>query len=282
MSRYAGSEILKYDAKAFDRYALPLGRSDDRRTGPSKTEALEGRVTRINYRAPAGRTALEVFRNYAEALRAAGFEILFACEDAACGPTLSHALATNAVMHHHARDQKYLAARLARGGTQAYVALYTVNAYGSGGANKNRVFTQLDVIEPRAMDTGQVTVDADVMAREIAANGRVALYGIYFDTAKTDLKPASEPTLAEIAKLMDKHTGLRLLVVGHTDNIGRFEDNIDLSRRRAQAVVQALSSRHGVDAARLRPWGVGFAAPVASNAHDEGRAKNRRVELVAQ
>lgn len=160
--------------------------------------------------------------------------------------------------------------------------MYTVSAYSVGGENKNRVFTQLDVIESQAMQTGQVSVDADAMAREIAKSGRVALYGIFFDSNKADVKSESKPALDEIAKLLKQTTALKLLVVGHTDNVGDFEYNLDLSRRRAQSVVQALVSQYGIAAARLKPHGVGYASPVASNRADDGRAKNRRVELVEQ
>jgi outer membrane protein OmpA-like peptidoglycan-associated protein len=170
---------------------------------------------------------------------------------------------------------------LSRPTGDVYVSVYTTAAYGVGGQNKNRVFTLLDVIEVKPMQTGQVVVDANAMAREIAATGRVALYGIYFDSGKADVKPESQASLAEIAKLMKQDAAMKLLVVGHTDTNGAFDYNIDLSKRRAQAVVQALVASHGIDASRLKPWGVGFASPVASNRAEDGRGKNRRVELVA-
>lgn len=281
VSRYAGSEIVMYQAKTFDRYVLPLAKVDDARRGADKSETLEGRITRINYRAPSERSALEVFRNYEQSLRGAGFEILFECQDQACGNELSGAVTINSIMRHHNRDQKYLAAKLSRPDGNVYIALYTIGAYGVGGPNQNRVFTQLDVIEPRAMQTGQVKVDAAAMAGEIAKHGRVALYGIYFDSGKADIKPESKSALDEIGKLLQQDPALKLLVVGHTDSAGEFDYNIELSRRRAQAVVQALVSHYGVAAARLKPWGAGYTSPTATNRSDDGRAKNRRVELVA-
>jgi len=165
---------------------------------------------------------------------------------------------------------------------EIYVALYTVRAYNTGGPDKNRVFTQLDVVEPKPMQAGQVQVDANAMAREIAAHGKVALYGIHFDSNKTEIKPESKPALDEIGKLLKQNAALKLLVVGHTDNAGEFDYNLDLSRRRAQSVVQALTGGYGVAPARLRAAGVSYAAPVASNRAEDGRAKNRRVELVEQ
>lgn len=120
------------------------------------------------------------------------------------------------------------------------------------------------------------------MADRIDAEGRVALYGIYFDTDSAAVKPDSRPTLDEIAGLLRDSPGLKLLVVGHTDNQGGFDYNIDLSTRRAAAVAEALADGHGVDPGRFKPWGVGYTAPVAANTNEAGRARNRRVELVPQ
>ncbi|HEY0685377.1 MAG TPA: DUF4892 domain-containing protein [Steroidobacter sp.] len=281
VSRYAGSEILKYETKDFDSFTLPTGPVRDRRSGASASQPLEGRITRIQYRAPDGRSALEVFRNYQQSLQGGGFTSVYQCENQACGNDFSYALNPPSIMHFSGKDQKYLGARLSRPSGDVYVSVYTTAAYGVGGANKNRVFTLLDVIEVKPMQTGQVVVDAGAMAREIEATGRVALYGIYFDSGKADVKPESQAALVEIAKLMKQDAALKVLVVGHTDTAGAFDYNIDLSRRRAQSVVQALVSAHGVDTSRLKPWGVGYASPVASNTAEDGRAKNRRVELVA-
>lgn len=146
----------------------------------------------------------------------------------------------------------------------------------------NRVVVLLEVAETAAMDSGLVTVDAAAMAKEIDATGRVALYGIYFDTNRAELKPESDAALLEIVKLLQQDPKLTLLVVGHTDSVGGYDANMTLSSRRAAAVFEALTAKHGIAAARLRPVGVGMAAPVASNASEEGRARNRRVELVRQ
>ncbi len=117
-------------------------------------------------------------------------------------------------------------------------------------------------------------------AKDLARTGHVAVYGIYFDFGKADVKSESEPMLKEIAKLLQQDPRLKLHVVGHTDSVGELAYNLDLSRRRAQAVVQVLATKHGIAPGRLRGDGVGPLAPVASNDTEEGRAKNRRVELV--
>jgi OOP family OmpA-OmpF porin len=139
----------------------------------------------------------------------------------------------------------------------------------------------LTIVEKQGMVQDIVT-NADVFANDLKTTGHSAVYGIYFDTGKWDLKPESEQAMKEIAKLLKSDAGLKLYVVGHTDNVGGVESNMKLSQNRAEAVVQALTSTHGVAAARLMSFGNGPYAPVSSNDTDEGKAKNRRVELVKQ
>jgi outer membrane protein OmpA-like peptidoglycan-associated protein len=133
-------------------------------------------------------------------------------------------------------------------------------------------------------DTTTVVVDATArtLAEDISAGGKAAVYTIYFDFNKAEVQSQSGPTLEEIATLLRQHAELKLYIVGHTDNVGEFNYNMRLSKARADAVVQALISRFGVEAKRLQSYGVGPLVPVTSNKTEEGRAKNRRVELVEQ
>lgn len=139
----------------------------------------------------------------------------------------------------------------------------------------------LFIIEKQAM-TQEIVADAKSMAQDISVTGRVALYGIYFDFDQAEVKPESDPTLKEIAKLISQDSNLKLYVVGHTDDVGDFNYNLKLSQARADAVVQTLVSNYGVDGNRLISHGVGPVSPVTSNKTEDGRAKNRRVELVEQ
>jgi outer membrane protein OmpA-like peptidoglycan-associated protein len=123
-------------------------------------------------------------------------------------------------------------------------------------------------------------LNADDMKQAIHDSGKVAVYGPYFDTDKDAVKSESQPTLAEIVKLLKSEPALRLHLVGHTDNQGKSDYNLDLSRRRAASVVAELTSKYGIPATRLDAFGCGIYSPVASNEAEEGRAKNRRVELV--
>jgi outer membrane protein OmpA-like peptidoglycan-associated protein len=138
----------------------------------------------------------------------------------------------------------------------------------------------LRIIETRPMKTGQVTATAATIGQGLAAQGKFALYGLYFDTGKAVLRPESDAALAEVAQVLSGNPSLALYVVGHTDSAGQVAANVDLSDRRAAAAVKALVERYGIAAARLTAKGVGPFAPVGTNRTDDGRAKNRRVELV--
>jgi OmpA-OmpF porin, OOP family len=125
-----------------------------------------------------------------------------------------------------------------------------------------------------------VTVDAAEMDKQISLNGRVALYGVVFDFNKADVKPEPEQALTEIAKLPQQRLAFNVLVVGHTDAVANFESNRTLSQKRAESIVAWLVSKHKVANKRLFAVAVSFASPVATNTTEEGRAKNRRVEVV--
>jgi OmpA-OmpF porin, OOP family len=145
---------------------------------------------------------------------------------------------------------------------------------------KGRVGALVDIVEVGPAHPPTALVTSEQMASEINRTGRIALYGLYFDTNRTEIKSESKPTLEQIADLLKREPNLKLLVVGHTDNVGDFESNRDLSQRRAESVANALVTGFGIAPDRLVPFGVSYAAPVASNATVEGRSENRRVELV--
>src|SRR5262249_2398685 len=137
----------------------------------------------------------------------------------------------------------------------------------------------VDVSTGKQINYRQVEVKADDMAKALAADGKLDLYGILFDIDKTDLKPESKTALEEVAKLLKSDPALKLEVAGHTDNTGSAEHNMKLSAGRAAAVVNALVTTYGVDKACLQANGYGDTKPVAPNDTDQNRAKNRRVEL---
>ena len=308
--RYEGSTIIRYVSAAFDEYVLPAGPSAGRGNDVRlpKFTRLEGAVTRITYVAPVGRSTLEIARSYENELKRAGYAVVLSGTGFALGGddvfpgNFAAAAGYKAVKFPGStsprfdevvsKDQRFLAARLTQPGGDVHVVLYVTairdfwvpfvptDVDHSRMAAPGQVVYQLDVIEAKAMDDRMVTISAADMATGIARAGSIALYGIFFDTSSAEVKPQSAPTLQEIATLLTREPTLKLLVVGHTDSMGTFETNMALSQRRADAVVKALSSQYGIDARRLTPVGVSFSSPVGSNKTEEGRARNRRVQLV--
>lgn len=287
VSRYDGSSITDYDFREFDEYEILLGKAKRDTEDPGKivaesSENLEGKITKISYYLPDDRSTLEVFRNYEDALKAAGFEVLFTCSNNDCGGRdFNHKVVEySGGFADNYSDQRFLAAKLTRAEGDVYVSLYTVKNTGGGGPDRNHIYTEVDVIEIAPMQEAMVTVDANAMAEEIFETGSISIYGILFDFDKADIKPESAATINEIATLLNDNPNLKLFIVGHTDNKGSLYYNTNLSQKRAEAVVGVLVSDHGLESARVSPKGLGFLAPVASNSSEEGRAKNRMVELV--
>lgn len=136
----------------------------------------------------------------------------------------------------------------------------------------------ITVVKQKQMEQ-VMTANAEGWAQQVNQSGRVSVYGINFDTAKSVIRPDSEPALNEVLKLLQANPTWAMLVAGHTDNVGAAATNLTLSRQRAQSVIAWLTT-HGVDEARLVPSGFGDTRPVADNKDEAGRQKNRRVDLV--
>ena len=124
--------------------------------------------------------------------------------------------------------------------------------------------------------------ETDVLYDALAAKGRWATQGILFATGKADLQPESRPVLKEIATTVKEHGDLKILIEGHTDNVGKPDANLALSEARAAAVKAALVADFGIGADRISTKGFGDTKPSAANTTAEGRAQNRRVEVVKQ
>ncbi len=119
-----------------------------------------------------------------------------------------------------------------------------------------------------------------ILYDELAANGRVATQGIYFDVNSDNIRPESTPTLKEMGKMLTDHPDLKLVIEGHTDNQGDEAYNQELSEKRAAAVKTFLCNEYGIAEDRLQSKGFGESNPADSNDTPEGRQNNRRVELV--
>lgn len=213
----------------------------------SKTERnhqVEGQLEHIIYRCPVGKSPLELGRNTEAALQSAGFQILY-----------TDVYAGGARFYMTAQKGPY------------WVNLGVVSdAY------------DLTVMKQKQMEQA-MTANADGWAEQVKQTGRISVYGINFDTGKASIRAESEPVLNEVAKMLQGNASWAMLVAGHTDNVGANDMNLALSRQRAESVI-AWMAGHGVDRTRLVPAGFGDTRPVAPNTDEEGRQKNRRVDLV--
>lgn len=290
IKRYDGSEIVAYREGRFDEYTAILGPRAETEDGPAyaRTRDLEGTVTRILYKAPDERSSLEILRNYQLEFREAGFEIVFTCAKEDCGPGFWTYLRglwegpnLGYVYYFAPKEPRYLAARLTQPGDGTLWTFIHVSRTEEPNTVAG-IYVQLDVVEEAPLERNLVRVDPEELDDDLRTLGHTAIYGIYFDTDEARLKPESDQALGAITELMTARPELTVHVVGHTDSVGALDYNLDLSKRRAGAVVEALVNQYGVAASRLIPNGVGPLAPVASNRTEDGRAKNRRVELVEQ
>ncbi len=319
LKRYEGAFIVSYDRVSFTDVTLPLGAlepvadearrdvSNNRVFAPKQQKEIEGARTRLVYLLPAERSPLEVLRNYQDDVEAAGGSVLFACRGEACGGDASRSSAGGGgemslmmlfvregeikdaafsngacALTSRISDQRFFVARMPHADGEAHVAVHTYQLKDDlyCKAFNNRTISVVHLVEPRPRDRKMVTVKAAEMARSIDTTGRIALYGVFFDTDKAEIKPESTPAISEIATLLKGDPKLSVLIVGHTDNQGAFDYNVELSRRRADAVVRALVATHRIEARRMRAAGAGMIAPAAANDAEEGRARNRRVEIV--
>ena len=269
LSPYPGSSLGSPTVQEYEEYQLMVGPAGN--AGP-KLQTVAGRVTRAGLRGPNGRSLREIFANYEEALRKAGFSTVFRCLDEACGQGDTKEFGY--FNPSKGLKEQYVAAKKQGPAGPVFIAVRVKDEYSP--------YTYIHVIESKPMQTGLVKISSLEMKNDLATTGHVALYNILFDTAKADLKSESAGAIAEVAKLLKENGSLKIYVVGHTDNAGTYDSNMDLSKRRADAVVKELTTKHGVAAARVRAVGVGSVAPVATNRTEDGKKQNRRVELVEQ
>jgi len=303
MPRYEGSTILLQSQQKFGELGLQInGLSSPASADPKEVRKVEGRVHRTTYvllnLTKGKRSTLEMARNYEQAFKDLGFESIWSGGQAEIRngppkqyyslPELDNQLLTTGV-----KDRRYFC--MEKGGL--FAAIYFSSRSwehlmpAKSEANpwktdvtipEESIVIQVDFVDTRPMEEKMVMVSAAEMQKSISASGKVALYGIYFDFNQAELKAESAPTLTEMAALLKAEPHLKVLVVGHTDNVGTFEFNQDLSTRRAKAVAAELTAKYGIAADRLTPLGASFMAPVSTNSTEEGRKLNRRVELVAR
>jgi outer membrane protein OmpA-like peptidoglycan-associated protein len=242
LSRMPGYWIHSCQNKQFDSFSFFNGKD--------KPIVVEGQYTRIFYLPEQGAaqkpSELQILRNFQNAVQKLGGKVI-------------------------AEDKSRMTMKLVQDGKEIWVQV---------GAEFTGKYL-LNIVQKQGM-AQDIVADAAALGGDLKSSGHAAIYGIYFDTNKSEVKAESKPALEEIAKLLKQDPSLKLKVVGHTDMVGSVEANMKLSQARGEAVVKALVGQHGIAAARLKGYGVGPLAPVASNDTEDGRAKNRRVELVKE
>jgi OmpA-OmpF porin, OOP family len=271
---FPGAKPVDHSTRNFEEYWMPLGRL----TGEAQAEnheVLGGRWTHSSFTSPAGRSVAEVFRHYEQQIASAGLEVVYGCKGLECG---EGGRKTNGDWWALSDYRRFMAARLQRPGGDLWVSVHV------WARNANApVQQELDVVESKPPVTApppRNEADVATLAKELKADGRVVLHSIEFVEGKPGVLPASEGIVNAIAELLARDPGLKLHVVVHSDNSAPALASIDLTKKRAAALTQMLTRLHRIPSARVQPAGLGPLAPVASNRTAEGRAMNRRVELV--
>lgn len=288
VGRYEGAVITFHETKGYEETRLPfkpLEKGDG--DNPSAWQIdLAGKLTSIRYEGPGDRSALEIMRNYEAALKAGGFEIRFFCRGKEqCAPAASVPTFWNAGRGASGLPTTwdttiYLLAERTDAAGAVTIGMLAVETK-PGGNRPLLSHVAVTIVEGQPMETDKITlVEASEIEQALARDGRIAIYGIYFDFDQADIKPESQPQIDQLGALLKDNPALQVIVVGHTDGKGAFDYNLSLSQRRAQAVADALVSGYAVERARVVPAGAGMVSPVASNRTEDGRAKNRRVEIV--
>ncbi len=315
VKRVTGSQIVIYKFKAFDEMNLPLeplksvygdngyALTDTRR------EHVEGAHTVLYYLMPPDVGPFEVIHQYAAELKeqheaaelwvqdgetplqqgGGGNKFLDCTYPDIDGFKLGYFHGFNRAGERYGSFK----GKTTNGG-DLYVSVYAFPISDLGASNapekflealknaKGQTLARVDIIETKPMATRMSVVKAEEITDSLAKTGRIAIYGVLFDTDKADLKPESKDALEQMAQAIKAAgAGKKFLIVGHTDNQGEFGYNLGLSTRRAKAVVETLARDYGLTPGSVISVGVGMAAPVAPNADETGRAKNRRVEIVA-
>jgi outer membrane protein OmpA-like peptidoglycan-associated protein len=236
LSKMPGCAIYICDVKAYNAALMPLNAQDKKNT-------IEGAYERTRYNCPPEISGLEKIRNAENALKTAGYNVLY--------------------------QDKYFTTRYwltARKGPQWVYVYADTGAY------------EVTSVLAKQMEQ-KMEANAAGWADAINNTGRVSIYGINFDTGKATIRPDSEPALKEVIALLQNNPSWAMVVAGHTDNVGTRELNWTLSKQRAESVIGWLATK-GIDKSRLISAGFGDTRPLVDNGTEDGRAKNRRVDLV--
>lgn len=252
-------------------------------TGPDSHKAVDGKIRRQFCELPDGVSAYELIKNYEQAILSKGGSVIYLSEDVKkyqmengewynymtdgfARARMDHPK----IVHGHFVSylaNKFIAGKIATAEHDYYISVAAADGY-----------YELVTVIAEPMDMNNVSLK--IMNEGIADKGKIAIYDIYFDTGKSEVKSESINALEIIADYLKDNIDTKFLIVGHTDNTGDFNANITLSNDRAEAVIEKLVTEYGIEQTQLIPYGVGSVSPQMSNSTDKGKARNRRVELV--
>ncbi len=291
ISRYPNSKILSYYERDYNelKFAHKPAKVEQ---APTDFIDVKGKHYSIVYELPIGKTTVEAMKNYKDAITNEGGQIIFECSSGQCDGTdawysakffnsiyTSNERSGGGVSHYEHFDafhqtQKYLVSKIETSDKVYFIEIGMTPKY-----DEHAVKVCLEIIEQESVELGLIRVNADIIKEKMDKNGRIELYGIYFDTGKADIKESSAAELDEVLKYLIANPEVHIYIVGHTDDTGSLKTNLTLSKERASAVLQYLQSK-GIASSRLMAHGVASFSPVSTNETEEGQQLNRRVELV--
>lgn len=286
VSPFSGSELLgTYEARFAPLTLLvePL----DSKKNPNILE-VEGSLLSNIYERPSNVSPFEIYKSYQSVLQSADFDILLACQDGKCNSKNS-VKATYGYPKKEIENRKYI--QRMKTSTQTWLVGWANHYISAKKRTADKTYYvmiiisdkkdlySVDVLEVEEMEEGNIELNPKLLKDKIASEGKVVLDGIFFETGKDILKDTSKPSLNIISTYLSENSSRKFYVVGHTDDTGNLESNLSLSEKRANAVVEALV-KMGSNNTQLSSHGVGPFAPASNNSSDDGKAKNRRVELV--
>ena len=292
LKRYPGFYIRQYKVSEYDEAKVISGKFDHKHSMAPVTP-IEGKVTNICYdsiKKHDDTSLFQLYKNYEDALKRLGAEIQFSCRNESCfegsngsvnGVFIGNWINSDKALFNgllgSVRDEFGIITAKVPQKEKAPVWISVVMSTEEISGYRTVL---LSVIEPKSLNSHKIGIGSisDVEKR-LAEQGKITLEGIYFDFDKATLKPASKKTLTTIGDYLHQHPKEGFYIVGHTDNKGSYKHNLALSSNRAKAVYKYLKDK-GKVTNHLQAIGIGPISPVANNSLEEGRAKNRRVELV--
>lgn len=281
-----GARILGERSSPMARYALPLGPAANDRV---PAENFEGQVLRRTWRLAGDATSLQLFAPMRQQLQAAGYDILYQCQAQECGgfdfrfgievvpaPDMIVDIGDYLFLSALKEETQALSLLVSRSGSSAYIQVIEV-------APPNGELIAISPIatpDPEVLSTEERQDNREDLIEDLSASGRVVLADLEFETGSARLGTGPFDSLVQLGLALTENPKMRIMLVGHTDNVGAQDDNVALSQLRAEAVRERLLTLIEAEATRIEVFGAGFIAPLTSNLTREGRDANRRVEVV--